>query len=106
MKITDPVCGMTSEEKDAAATFVYKEKTYPFCSTSCKEKFEKDPETYAGGKAAGTAEQGALKMPAPRLDEPHSLSAKAEWTCPMHPEIRQAGPGPCPKCGMALEPVE
>lgn len=125
MKVLDPVCGMTIEEKDAAATFVYQEKAYHFCSTSCKEKFEKDPETYAGGEAAGTTEQGAKKMPAPRPDEkkhasgacptcgspllpdePHDHTARTEWTCPMHPEIRQAGPGSCPKCGMALEPVE
>ena len=106
MKVIDPVCGMTIEEKDAAATFAYQGRTYQFCSTSCKEKFEKNPEAYARGKAAGTAEQGAMKMSAPRPDEPHAHSDKAEWTCPMHPEIRQAGPGSCPKCGMALEPVE
>ena len=105
MKVIDPVCGMTMEEKDAVATFAYQGKTYQFCSTSCKEKFEKNPEAYARGKAAGTAEQGAMKMSAPRPDEPHAHSDKAEWTCPMHPEIRQAGPV-CPKCGMALEPVE
>ena len=104
MKVTDPVCGMTMEEKDAAAAFAYQGKTYHFCSASCKEKFEKDPEAYAGGKAAGTAEQGARKMPALRPDEPDTHSAKAEWTCPMHPEIVRDAPGSCPICGMALEP--
>ncbi len=47
MKVIDPVCGMTIEEKDAAATLAYQGKTYHFCSTSCQEKFEKDPEAYA-----------------------------------------------------------
>ena len=106
MKVIDPVCGMTKEEKDAAATSAYQGKTYHFCSASCKEKFEKDPGAFARGKAAGTAEQSAMKTPAPRPEEPHAYSGKVEWTCPMHPEIRQAGPGSCPKCGMALEPVE
>ena len=107
MKVIDPVCGMTMDEKDAAATFAYQEKIYYFCSTSCKERFEKDPEAYAEGKAAGSAEQGAKKMPAPRSGEmKNAPSANADWTCPMHPEIRQAGPGSCPKCGMALELFE
>ena len=106
MKVIDPVCGMTKEEKDAAATSAYQGKTYHFCSASCKEKFEKDPGAFARGKAAGAAEQSAMKTPAPRPEEPHAYSGKVEWTCPMHPEIRQAGPGSCPKCGMALEPVE
>jgi Cu+-exporting ATPase len=105
MKAMDPVCGMTIEKMDEAATFVYQGKTFSFCSTTCKDKFEKDPEAYTGGKTVGATEQGAMKLPAPRSDEQHAHSAKAEWTCPMHPEIRQEGPGACPKCGMALEPV-
>jgi P-type Cu+ transporter len=90
MKVKDPVCGMTIEEKDAATMSSYKGKTYHFCSTSCKDKFEIDPRPYAGGKTIAEAEH----------------STKSEWTCPMHPEVRQTGPGACPKCGMTLEPVE
>ncbi len=91
MKATDPVCKMVIEDKKAAATSSYKGKTYYFCSKSCKEDFDKDPEAYVGiGEAsskAGVLEKGT------------------DHTCPMHPEIRKKGPGACPKCGMALEPV-
>ncbi|MEQ1933927.1 MAG: heavy metal translocating P-type ATPase, partial [Fimbriimonadaceae bacterium] len=64
---------------------------YFFCSKSCLEKFTADPDRYLKPATAGpvTAE-----------------AAQAEYTCPMHPEVRQIGPGSCPKCGMALEPVE
>ncbi len=93
MKVKDPVCGMTIEASDAAAVSLYKGTTYHFCSSSCKEDFAKDPESYLtvkGGRSLKTIE------PKPG----------GKFTCPMHPDIRQAGPGSCPKCGMALEPVE
>ncbi len=93
MKVKDPVCGMTIEDSDAAAVSTYKGATYYFCSSSCKEDFDKDPEAYLGGKVGP-----ALKTEGPKSRE--------MFTCPMHPEIRQAGPGSCPKCGMALELVE
>jgi Cu+-exporting ATPase len=89
MKVIDPVCGMTIEDKDAAATSVYKGATYSFCSKPCKEDFDKDPESFLGEKAPA-----------------HVTERAKEHTCPMHPEVRQKGPGACPKCGMALEPVE
>ena len=93
MKITDPVCKMAIEEKDAAATTSYKGKTYRFCSSHCKESFDSNPESYLGETAdVGKKEQA-------------EVSTKAEWTCPMHPEIRQDYPSNCPKCGMTLEPV-
>src|SRR5512135_401948 len=92
MKVTDPVCNMTIEEGEAAATSTYKGKTYYFCSKPCKEDFDKDPESYIGDKAA-----------APKKAAIEKVSAH---TCPMHPEIRQPKPGACPKCGMALEPME
>jgi Cu+-exporting ATPase len=88
MKVTDPVCKMTIEDKDAAATSTYKGKTYYFCSKPCKEDFDKDPESFLGEKAS------------PRISE-----SAAVYTYPMHPEVRQKGPGSCPKCGMALEPA-
>ena len=125
MKVKDPVCGMTIEDKDAAATYVFQGQTYHFCSRACKEKFEKNPDKYAGGKKAGKEEHGHAAKPAPgpehnkKLssscptcdrpllpDEFHTHGDKSEYTCPMHPEIRQPGPGACFKCGMALELVE
>jgi YHS domain-containing protein len=91
MKVKDPVCGMTIEDKDAAGTSIYQGKTYFFCSTSCKEKFDKNPEAYAEKK---THENNHTTESCPTCskplipDKPHRHSVKAEWTCPMHPEIR------------------
>ncbi len=82
---------MTIEDEDAAGISTHGELNYYFCSKACKEKFDKTPDSFIGE------------------DEP---SAKAEilkegavYTCPMHPEVLQEGPGSCPKCGMALEPM-
>ncbi len=87
----DPVCGMTVEPQRAAGSSEYQDKTYHFCSTGCVAKFEADPEKYLHSGAQV---------------EPMLLSpGAAEYTCPMHPEVRQIGPGACPKCGMALEPA-
>ena len=92
MTVIDPVCGMSIEEKDSAATAVYQGKTYFFCSPSCKVKFEKDPQAFVSTEAAAVSEA------------PHGAEGRL-YTCPMHPEIRETRPGSCPKCGMALEPV-
>lgn len=122
MKVKDPVCGMSMEKQDAAAAYTFQGKTYHFCSTSCKDKFEKDSGSYMRGEKPGHG-PAAKPDPSPEKNEQksgscptcdrdvipgesHEHAAKSEWTCPMHPEIRQAGPGSCPKCGMALEPVE
>ncbi|HWM42655.1 MAG TPA: heavy metal translocating P-type ATPase [Burkholderiales bacterium] len=86
----DPVCGMTVDPATAAGHVDYKGTTYHFCSQHCAHRFEADPEKFLGGKA----------RPAP------PLQAAAKYTCPMHPEIVQTGPGSCPKCGMALMPME
>ena len=115
MSVKDPVCGMTIDEKDAAGTSVYEGKTYYFCSPNCKEKFDKDPAAYAAKagpeekKPTGISQQQGKETVCPLcgrdlFPEPHTHAAKTEYTCPMHPEIRQPGPGACPKCGMALEP--
>ncbi len=84
----DPVCGMTVLPVTAAGSFEYNDKKYYFCSIGCLNKFKADPQAFLD--------------PKPKNDQPKN----AEYTCPMHPEIRQIGPGSCPKCGMALEPVE
>jgi len=87
----DPVCGMTVDPSRAAGSSEYQSKTYHFCSTGCVAKFEADPEKYLRPRARPEA-----MAPAPR---------SSEYTCPMHPEVVQPGPGACPKCGMALEPM-
>jgi Cu+-exporting ATPase len=89
VKVTDPVCKMIIEESDAVATSLYKGKTYYFCSRPCKEDFDRDPGSFLEVKPA--AEEAGKEI---------------VHTCPMHPEVRKPGPGACPKCGMALEPVD
>jgi len=88
VKITDPVCKMTIEEAEAAATSSHLGKTYHFCSRHCKEKFDGNPEAYIGAEADAGDKEGK----------------GGPYTCPMHPEIIRNTPGACPKCGMALEP--
>jgi P-type Cu+ transporter len=85
----DPVCGMTVEPATAAGKSDYRGTTYYFCSKHCLAAFESNPEPYASGKKPAA-------MPA---------HPGAQYTCPMHPEIVQPGPGSCPKCGMALVPM-
>jgi len=85
----DPVCGMTISPAKAAGQHTHAGHTYYFCGKSCLEKFKADPERYVG------------KAEAPVVEAP----AGAKWTCPMHPEVVQDGPGSCPFCGMALEPM-
>jgi Cu+-exporting ATPase len=87
----DPVCGMTVDPQKAAGSVGYQGQTYYFCSTGCAAKFQVDPKQYLSPAAA----------PEPMQRE----AAGVEYTCPMHPQIRQIGPGSCPICGMALEPV-
>jgi Cu2+-exporting ATPase len=85
---TDPVCGMKTAA-DPAKSVTYAGITYYFCSQHCVTKFRANPEQY-------------LKPQAPKPAGPKD----AVYTCPMHPEVRQIGPGTCPKCGMALEPMD
>lgn len=87
-KAKDPVCGMEVDPHETKHRAEHQGKTWYFCSGGCREKFEQDPRQYLGDK------------PQPKAD------SEAIYTCPMHPEVRQKGPGDCPKCGMALEPEE
>ena len=108
----DVVCGMQVDPAKAAGSSVHAGKTYYFCSKGCKAKFEARPEQYLG---AGVPDAAAAPMTlhrrkpaagAPAAAPPAPASSTAEYTCPMHPEVRQKGPGACPICGMALEPVD
>ncbi len=84
----DPVCGMTVDSQTAKHRAEHGEQIYFFCAARCKEKFLADPAAYIERRAAGPA-----------------APAGTIYTCPMHPEVEQVGPGACPKCGMALEPM-
>src|SRR5271166_6065252 len=90
----DPVCGMKVDPSKAAASVEYQGATVYFCSQGCAAKFRAAPEKYIPAKPVTIAPQPAAKA-----------ESQGEYTCPMHPEIRQIGPGNCPKCGMALEPA-
>src|SRR5476649_1553324 len=84
--VIDPVCGMTVDPATAKHRADYRGHTYYFCAAGCRTKFIADPQKYLGKR------------------EPEPVAEGATYTCPMHPEIRQIGPGACPICGMALEP--
>ena len=92
----DPVCGMTVDPATAKHHADYHDKRYYFCAAGCRTKFVADPERYLTA-AAAPAHHAPGETPA--------VGGNAVYTCPMHPEIRQAGPGACPVCGMALEPA-
>jgi Cu+-exporting ATPase len=85
--VQDPVCGMSVDPATSKHRFEHRGETFHFCSARCRENFAADPAKY-------------LEKKAPAQDAP----AGTIYTCPMHPEIRQVGPGSCPICGMALEP--
>ncbi|MEC5292570.1 heavy metal translocating P-type ATPase [Aurantimonas sp. C2-6-R+9] len=85
--VKDPVCGMTVALDQGKPSREYSGETYYFCSQKCHDKFAADPESFLSGKP------DRKEMPEGTI-----------YTCPMHPEIEQVGPGDCPICGMALEP--
>lgn len=102
----DPVCGMTVNPSNAAGQHTFQGTTYYFCATSCLNKFRANPTAYlkpqeqpAAAATGASAEAGGSQSA-----HPTPPAARPEYTCPMHPEIVQLGPGTCPLCGMALEP--
>ena len=86
----DPVCGMSVDPATAAASHVYKGRTYYFCCPSCLAKFQADAPRYLAKTGTGRA--------------PEPAHSAAVYVCPMHSEVVNDRPGSCPKCGMALEP--
>lgn len=84
----DPVCGMTVDRSTAKHFLKHEGQKNYFCSAGCKAKFEADPEKYLGDHPG-----------------PEPMPKGTQYTCPMHPEIVRDGPGDCPLCGMALEPM-
>src|SRR5262245_57640974 len=94
----DPVCKMRVLPETAAGKYEYEGRTYYFCATRCLERFRANPRQFLDKQHSTAQFSTALPTPATQSNIP--------YTCPMHPEIRQMGPGSCPICGMALEPVE
>jgi Cu+-exporting ATPase len=90
-KITDPVCGMTVDPLKTPHRARHEDRDYFFCGAKCREKFIVDPAKYLA--------------PKPAEAEAPAAAPGTIWTCPMHPQIRRSGPGSCPICGMALEPI-
>nr|WP_281201121.1 heavy metal translocating P-type ATPase [Belnapia rosea] len=89
--VTDPVCGMKVDPVTSKHRLEHGGATFHFCSAGCRTKFAANPEKYLQPEKAAA---------------PTAAQKAAIYTCPMHPEIRQQGPGSCPICGMALEPLE
>jgi P-type Cu+ transporter len=85
--LTDPVCGMMVDPATSRHRFEHASNTFHFCCAGCRDKFAADPERFLAPKVQPPGTPGSV------------------YTCPMHPEIRQTGPGSCPICGMALEPI-
>jgi Cu+-exporting ATPase len=84
----DPVCGMEVDRASAKHFVRHEGSGYYFCSDACETKFKAEPAKYAAGRSA-----------------PEPMPKGVRYTCPMHPEIVRDGPGSCPICGMALEPM-
>ena len=88
--VRDPVCGMDVDPAGGGLTLEHAGHIYHFCSAHCRDRFRLDPDAFIGAEPSAGHDDAAQDV---------------EYTCPMHPEIRQIGPGNCPICGMALEPV-
>src|SRR5437016_10625126 len=93
----DPVCGMSVDPATSKHGFDYRGEIFHFCSAGCRTKFAADPKKYLDAKYL---DKGKPLAGASQIDVPEGTI----YTCPMHPQIRQVGPGNCPICGMALEP--
>jgi len=115
----DPVCGMTVDPAKAKAKVEHGGTTYYFCCTGCAQKFQAAPNQYLGPKPTGLVTLGASRPQKHSLEvvgiAPARVATMAEaapaqndsspaYVCPMCPEVRESKPGPCPSCGMALEP--
>jgi P-type Cu+ transporter len=119
-KAKDPVCGMTVDPVKAAGKVEHQGKPYYFCSKRCAERFAQEPEKFLAAPGAAGMEHTHAHAPAEHREMHHapvvpapataplpSSGAKGvRYTCPMHPEVVQIGPGTCPICGMALEPMD
>ena len=92
--VKDPVCGMRVDRHTTEHHTEHDGRTFYFCSAHCRSRFEAGPGEFVKAAASAPAEAAVA-----------AAGESVEYTCPMHPEIRRPEPGPCPICGMALEPV-
>ena len=100
--VKDPVCGMQVDPVKAAGQSHFQALTYSFCSLGCKRKFDLNPVQYIqSDKEMAPVQPQGVALPADGV-----ATKVAKYTCPMHPEVQADKPGSCPKCGMALEPVD
>ena len=109
--VRDPVCGMNVNPTTATHHLEHAGKSVYFCCAPCAEKFKANPEKYLAGAARPPSSSlVALQTPASRpaptapVTNPGS-ETQTTYVCPMCPEVRASKPGPCPRCGMALEPT-
>src|SRR3989454_4262998 len=112
-KHKDPVCGMMVVPEKAAAKLEHAGKAYYFCSKGCAERFSREPEKFLAAPETAEMDHGSAPPGHGAMEHARatvSLAASDEkrirYTCPMHPEIVRFGPGSCPICGMALEPMD
>lgn len=111
-KVRDPVCGMAILPDRAHSSIRYQDHQLYFCSASCESKFKAHPDRYLTEDASEHSHHhhhDHHEVSPDQIKQPHNQAEKENsegvWTCPMHPEIRRSGPGSCPVCGMALEPL-
>ncbi|MCD6074118.1 MAG: Copper-translocating P-type ATPase [Rhodospirillales bacterium] len=104
MKVKDPVCGMQVETDTDKHRHSHDGIDYFFCNPKCKTKFEASPETYLHKHDEHAGHEHHHGHAHAHATAP--VTPGAIYTCPMHPEVKQVGPGSCPKCGMALEPLD
>jgi len=104
----DPVCGMMVDPAKAIAKAEHAGETYYFCCSGCAQKFQARPQEYLQPRTAGSALVTLGGAPPPKKIAESALTSQdhrsINYVCPMCPEVRQSKPGPCPSCGMALEP--
>ena len=101
--VKDPVCGMTVNPATAKHRLELEGQFHYFCCSHCAEKFKANPEKYLTPPTpTGLV---TLRVPTPRpVPAPVTLAIRGNYVCPMCPDVRASKPGPCPTCGMALEP--
>jgi len=110
-QVHDPVCGMLIDPASAAVTLEHEGSSYYFCSQHCADRFNAVPQSFIQPLQHNLTGNISYSVHSPEQAVFHNpvqstpITGANDYTCPMHPEIRQSGPGNCPKCGMALEPM-